>query len=203
MRLLISAGKGPRECSMAVSLFVKALLKEVPKATMVTSTPDGEYLSAVTLELPSVPLDLAQGGTILWACQSPLRPKHKRKNWFIHIQPINDSLHTHDNSICDAVCERDIVYTYFHCGGKGGQNVNKVQTGVRATHIPTGIVVTATEERTQLLNKRGAYLKIAEKLESMGREAHALCEKEHWQVHQDIERGNPIRTYRGLKFKRY
>ena len=197
MRLLISAGKGPRECSMAVSLFVKALLKELPDSNIVTSTPDGDFLSAVTLELPSIPLDLAQGGTILWACQSPIRPKHKRKNWFIHVQPI-DSVETN----CAELQEKDIEYSYFHCGGKGGQNVNKVQTGVRAAHIPTGLVVTATEERTQFLNKQNAYCKLAAKLKENHELALDKKEKDTWIVHQEVERGNPIRIYKGPKFKK-
>lgn len=49
--------------------------------------------------------------------------------------------------------DADIRLDLFHSGGAGGQNVNKVQTGVRLTHLPSGIVVTCTDERSQLKNK--------------------------------------------------
>lgn len=49
--------------------------------------------------------------------------------------------------------DSDIRLDLFHSGGAGGQNVNKVQTGVRLTHLPSGIVVTCTDERSQLKNK--------------------------------------------------
>lgn len=52
--------------------------------------------------------------------------------------------------------EKDVVIDYFHSDGAGGQNVNKVETGIRATHISTGIVVTCRDERSQLMNKRRA-----------------------------------------------
>ena len=52
--------------------------------------------------------------------------------------------------------EKDVVIDYFHSDGAGGQNVNKVETGIRATHIPTNIVVTCRDERSQLMNKRRA-----------------------------------------------
>ena len=49
--------------------------------------------------------------------------------------------------------DSEIRLDLFHSGGAGGQNVNKVQTGVRLTHLPSGIVVTCTDERSQLKNK--------------------------------------------------
>jgi protein subunit release factor B len=60
--------------------------------------------------------------------------------------------------------ERDCEMEFFVAGGPGGQHRNKVETGVRLTHRPSGIVVTATERRSQSANRDAAYERMAEKL---------------------------------------
>ncbi|MGH9803511.1 MAG: peptide chain release factor-like protein, partial [Blastocatellia bacterium] len=65
--------------------------------------------------------------------------------------------------------ERDCDVEFFVAGGPGGQHRNKVETGVRLTHRPTGVVVTATERRSQSANRDAAYERMAEKLEKMQR----------------------------------
>lgn len=65
--------------------------------------------------------------------------------------------------------ERDCDLEFFVAGGPGGQHRNKVETGVRLTHRPTGLVVTATERRSQSANREAAYERMAEKLEKSQR----------------------------------
>ncbi|MGO8951526.1 MAG: peptide chain release factor-like protein [Ktedonobacterales bacterium] len=65
--------------------------------------------------------------------------------------------------------ERDCEIQYFIATGPGGQHRNKVETGVRLTHRPTGVVVTATERRSQRANREAAFDRMAAKLEEMQR----------------------------------
>lgn len=65
--------------------------------------------------------------------------------------------------------ERDCDVQFFIATGPGGQNRNKVETGVRLTHRPSGIVVTATERRSQHANREAAFARMAERLEETQR----------------------------------
>ena len=96
----------------------------------------------------------------------------------------------------------DIVFERFHSGGKGGQHVNKVETGVRLIHIPTGTVVTSTQERSQLLNRKNALEKLASILRAKQSEQVQLQVNNAWREHNKIVRGNPVRVYEGMKFTR-
>ena len=98
--------------------------------------------------------------------------------------------------------DKDIRIDIFHSGGAGGQNVNKVETGIRVIHIPTGITVTSTEERSQYLNKQKALKRIQAVLDTMKQEAGAKQVNQAWREHTRIVRGNPVRVYEGVEFKR-
>ncbi len=65
--------------------------------------------------------------------------------------------------------ERDCDIDYFIASGPGGQHRNKVETGVRLTHRPSGIVVTATERRSQRANREAAFARMAARLEEQQR----------------------------------
>jgi peptide chain release factor len=101
----------------------------------------------------------------------------------------------------DDICkDQNIRFECFHSGGNGGQNVNKVETGVRLTHIPTGITVTSTAERTQQLNRKDALQKLNAILSEKEAENKAKQTNDAWREHTRIVRGNPVRVYKGMGF---
>jgi protein subunit release factor A len=65
-----------------------------------------------------------------------------------------------------ASLERDCDLEFFIAGGPGGQRRNKVATGVRLVHCPTGITVTATERRSQHANREAAFARMAARLQA-------------------------------------
>jgi protein subunit release factor B len=64
---------------------------------------------------------------------------------------------------------KDIRIDFFRASGPGGQHRNKSETGVRLTHLPTGIVVTATESRSRHINLRHAFARLETRLAERNR----------------------------------
>ncbi len=196
MLLQISSGQGPVECSVGVEKLCKALLKEFEESRIVSVNEDysGNGYKSTIMEFDCDVSSLE--GTVLWVWKSTIRPGHQRKNWYIDVHVIKEAESVGELDPAD--CE----ITTMHCGGKGGQHVNKVETGVRILHKPTGIVVTCTEERSQVQNKNSAMKRMAGILAAKQEDNNAEALNNAWQKHTEIVRGNPVRKYEGEKFKR-
>ena len=198
----ITSGRGPVECCWVVARLTEKIIKEAEKNGIkadVIEVINGEASRTCKSALISMAgtdnTFINQWiGTVQWIGQSHFRPKHKRKNWYVGVEMFMppEQAKWSDN---------EFKIETMRASGPGGQHVNKVESAVRVTHLPSGISAVAQEERSQMLNRKLAMARIVKLFEQVDGQQAKNIQQDRWQHHNELERGNPIKIFKGRKFE--
>jgi peptide chain release factor len=199
MWLHLTAGQGPAECAWALAGIMPHLEQEARAAGIaleaieITPGPQpGTMQSALVRVAGEAGLEsfLTQWvGTIQWIGASPYRPRHKRKNWFVGVAPIEPAREVDFSA-------GELRWETMRSSGPGGQHVNRTESAVRVTHLPTGIVVTASEERSQIRNRSLALGRLRERIREVNEKQRGAVEASRWRTNLNLERGRAVRVFR-------
>jgi peptide chain release factor 2 len=197
----IHAGQGGTEAMDWANMLYRMYLRFCERKGWPTETLD--YTAGEEAGIKSVTFKVtghyaygylkAEAGTHRLVRQSPFNADKLRQTSFalVEVMPELADVDLRDIKIKD----EDLNWQFIHAGGHGGQNVNKVATAVRLTHIPSGIVITASTERFQEQNRKAALELLRGKLWLMEQEVAKGLKKELKGDYRPASWGTQIRSY--------
>ena len=201
-RVLLTAGAGGTEACDWVSILYRMYSRHASHMDMKVTVLDessGDVVGCKSIELLIEGANAygwfkGEKGAHRLVRLSPFNANNKRQTTFagVDVVPVLD-----DDEIIKTVDipDKELEITTMRSGGKGGQNVNKVETGVRIKHLPSGIAVKATDERSQSMNKQLALTRLKAQLLAIAQEQRI----------QDINaiRGDVVEASWGAQIRNY
>jgi len=197
--LTIHSGAGGTEAQDWAEMLMRMYLRWAEKRGFKTHIldmleGDGAGIKSVTIEILgefAYGYAKAETGVHRLVRISPFDSNKRRHTSFASVFVIPEV----DDTIEIDINPADLRIDTFRSGGKGGQNVNKVETAVRITHLPTNTVVSCQTERSQLQNKTNAMKMLKAKLYQLELEKQEAEKEEVEKSKMKIEWGSQIRSY--------
>lgn len=198
--LFLTVGSGPVECRIALGKLIDMIIEEAKASLIACSIHNADNIdnygppsAIMTLEGENTFAFAHQyTGTIRFTFASPVRPNHKRKNWYVGVNLVENS--AEDPLI--SIAPSEIRIDTMRAGGPGGQHQNTTDSAVRITHLPTGIKVISRDERSQHRNKAKAMQKLQLMLELLQTGKAEKLKQDMAQLHRTLVRGNEKRHIR-------
>jgi protein subunit release factor B len=196
VHLHISAGVGPAEAQRFAFLLARyveqmCITHGLEVIDVVFRGAEGAARS-VTLhlrgELPSAIADLVGSHALVQRLRGPAA----RKRWFAAVSLEYGASLPAGNV---RIAREDLEISACRAGGPGGQHVNKVATAVRVRHLPSGLTVRASSERSQKTNLNTAIERLEQLLQQQHEHKASASQKITRLSHYRVERGNPVCTY--------
>ncbi|RWX17644.1 peptide chain release factor H [Rhizobium hidalgonense] len=197
--LLVTSGNGPVECRIALTKLLGILEREAiglgcSFEANLGPMPDRHGAKSAIVSLDGLEAErIASGycGSIRFTFKSPVRPGHKRQNWYVGVQRIEPG--PEGGLVIDPA---DLRFETLRAGGPGGQHQNTTDSAVRILHRPTGLMVTARDERSQHRNKALALRRLEAMLYQIEVEKQEVAKSGRFIANLTIERGNEVKAFK-------